>query len=219
MAYYFFLSGIPLPITPAKLNIKTPNKNKTVTLINEGEFNILKKKGLKEISFEALLPQTKYPFANYNLGVYDASTFILALKGLEALKKPFPFIVTRMTPSGKLLFYTSMMVSLEDYSLNEDAENGLDVMLNITLKEYQYHGTTLFKTITTALGSALSIVSKGRDSSSKVENKTYTVKENDTLWSIAKRELGDGEKLTDLIKLNKLSSFKDISTGQVLRLK
>ena len=220
MAYNFFLSAIPLPIAPAKLNIKTPSKNKTITLLNDGEFTILKKKGLKQISFEALLPQTKYPFANYNLGVYNATTFILALKGLEALKKPFPFIVTRTTPNGKVLFWTSMMVSLEDYELDEDAAAlGFDVMLKITLKEYQYSGTTIFKTITASAGAVLSVVSKARDSSSKEEKKTYTVKANDTLWSIAKRELGDGEKYKDLVKLNNLANVNKISIGQVLRLK
>ena len=123
MSYYFFLGpGLKLPIPPSELTIQTPSQNKTVTLINEGEVNILRKKGLKEISFEALLPQVKYPFASYDLGNYTATAGILALKALDAANVPFPFVVMRMTPNGKVLFFTSMLVTLEDYELYESAE-------------------------------------------------------------------------------------------------
>ena len=218
MAYYFFLGTLPLPITPGKLDIKTPSKNQTVTLVNEGEVSLLKKSGLKEISFEALLPQTKYPFANYNLGAYDATAFIAALKLLDASKIPFPFIVTRMTPKGKPLFFTSIMVTLEDYALKEDADNGLDVILDITLKEYKYYGTTTYKEVLDANGRKAIETSKARDTSSKKTAKTYTVKKGDTLWAIAKKELGDGQKYKDLAKLNNISNPNKIQIGQVIRL-
>ena len=51
MAYYFYLDDMMLPIPPAKMDIRIKNKNKTVSLINEGEINIIKAEGLKEISF------------------------------------------------------------------------------------------------------------------------------------------------------------------------
>ncbi len=216
--YTFWIGTMPLPITPGQLEIKTPSKNKTVTLINEGEVSLLKKSGLKEISFKALLPQTKYPFANYNLGAYDATAFIVALKALDASKIPFPFVVTRMTPKGKPLFFTSMMVTLEDYTLDEDSENGLDVILNITLKEYKYYGTTIFKEVVDAEGRKAMETTKTRDTASKVIPKTYTVKKGDTLWAIAKKELGDGQKYKDLAKLNNISNPNKIQIGQVIRL-
>ncbi|MBO5704550.1 MAG: LysM peptidoglycan-binding domain-containing protein [Alphaproteobacteria bacterium] len=216
--YTFWIGTMPLPITPGQLEIKTPSKNKTVTLINEGEVSLLKKSGLKEISFKALLPQTKYPFANYNLGAYDATAFIVALKTLDASKIPFPFVVTRMTPKGKPLFFTSMMVTLEDYTLDEDSENGLDVILNITLKEYKYYGTTIFKEVVDAEGRKAMETTKTRDTASKVIPKTYTVKKGDTLWAIAKKELGDGQKYKDLAKLNNISNPNKIQIGQVIRL-
>ena len=172
-----------------------------------------------------MLPQQSYPFANYSLGVYDASSFIVYLKGLVALKKPVPFIVTRMTPSGKLLFFTSFLVTIEDFDLVEDAENGLDVMCSINLKEYKFYGTNIVGSIgnsttllTGAAGGATTLITKSRDSSSKVINKTYKVKSGDTLWGIAKRELGDGEKYKDLAKLNNISNPNLIYPNQELRL-
>jgi len=65
MAYYFYLGEMLCPIAPSKLQLNVENNNKTVTLINEGEINILKQAGLTEISFDLLFPNVKYPFAKY----------------------------------------------------------------------------------------------------------------------------------------------------------
>ena len=67
MSYYFYLGDFMLPVPPPRMDIKVNNKNKTINLINEGEINIIKTPGLKEISFEALLPNANYPFADYSL--------------------------------------------------------------------------------------------------------------------------------------------------------
>ena len=45
--YDFYLGQCLLPVTPEKLDIRINNKNNTVSLINEGEINILKTAGLR----------------------------------------------------------------------------------------------------------------------------------------------------------------------------
>ena len=45
--YDFYLKKCLLPVTPQKLEIKINNANDTVTLINEGEINILKTAALR----------------------------------------------------------------------------------------------------------------------------------------------------------------------------
>ena len=42
---------LTLPITPSELTITNGSNNKTVTLINEGEVNILKLPSLTELEF------------------------------------------------------------------------------------------------------------------------------------------------------------------------
>ena len=74
--------------------------NKTVTLINEGEINILKKPGLTDIEFEAEIPQVKHPYAVYKNGFKDAGYFMDIFEGLKTGKKPFQFIVCRQTTRG-----------------------------------------------------------------------------------------------------------------------
>lgn len=141
MAYYFYMGKMLCPVAPSKLQLKIQNENKTLTLINEGEVNILKKAGLTDISFDLLLPNVKYPFATYKSGFVNAKVFLEQLEKMKTDKKPFQFIVTRTLPNGKMLFNTNMKVSLESYDIKEDSKEGFDVIVSIKLKQYKEFGT------------------------------------------------------------------------------
>ena len=121
--YDMYFDKCLFPVTPEKISIKINGNNKTVTLINEGEINILKKPGLTDIEFEAEIPQVKHPYAVYKNGFKDAGYFMDIFEGLKTGKKPFQFIVCRQTPVGKKLLNTNMKVSLEDYKITEEAKN------------------------------------------------------------------------------------------------
>ena len=55
MSYSCYLGGVEWP-TPAKLTVKIKGKNKTLTLLNEGEINFLRTPGLSEIVLPVTLP-------------------------------------------------------------------------------------------------------------------------------------------------------------------
>jgi hypothetical protein len=221
--YIFYLDGILVPITPSSITTKINNKNKVITLINDGDFNILKEEGLKEFTFDMCLPAYKYPFARGVL--LPINYYLNMLSFLKNSKKPFRFIVIREGAIGSSGYNTTILVSLENYEIKEDAGNGRDVVVSVTLKEYKNVNSTLFKYVNIgaqAIGAALSVATfistKTRDSSSKKSQRTYKVKEGDTLYIIAKKELGDANKCNFLKELNKLNSIHDIRVGQVIRL-
>lgn len=139
--YDFYLKKCLLPIAPEKLQVKINNANDTLTLINEGEINILKTPELTDIEFECRIPQVKYPFATYKSGFKGASYFLDYFESLKADKKPFQFIVSRTLPNGKVLFSTNMKVSMEDYKITEQAKDGFDLTVKIKLKQYRDYGT------------------------------------------------------------------------------
>lgn len=139
--YDFYLKDCLLPIAPDKLQIKVNNANDTLTLINEGEINILKTPELTDIEFECRIPQVKYPFAVYKSGFKGAPYFLSFFEGLKTGKKPFQFIVSRAMPNGKVLFSTNMKVSMEDYKITEQAKDGFDLTVKIKLKQYRDYGT------------------------------------------------------------------------------
>ena len=220
MAYEFYMGKMLCPVSPSKLQIKIKGQNKTLTLIDEGEVNILKKSGLSEISFELLLPNVKYPFATYKSGFVNAKYFLDEIEKMKAESKPFQFIVTRTFPSGKMLFDTNMKVTLESYDIEENAEQGFDVIVSVKLKQYREYGTKTC-TIINDSGKTTASVQNSRpaeNSPAPTTNKTYTVQKGDCLWNIAKKFYGNGAKYTVIYNANKdkIKNPNLIYPGQVL---
>ncbi|MBN5984878.1 LysM peptidoglycan-binding domain-containing protein [Clostridioides difficile] len=228
MAYDFYLDGVQLPIAPGKLEIKITNKNKTVDLINTGEVNILKKEGLSEISFEAEFTHNKLPF--YRGTFRDVQFFLSKLELLKTDCKPFQFIVSREL-GNKVLFNTNMKVSLEEYNIVEDADNGSDTKVAIKLKQYRDYSTKKLVPAPPKSDTGrpnVKIEPKRVDSVNAPSGKTYTVKAGDSLWSICQKQLGNGSLYKKVYELNKTMMDKankgkkvpkyTIYKGQVLKL-
>lgn len=220
MAYVFYLDTILLPIAPSKLQLKIANQNKTLTLINEGEINILKKAGLTSIDFDVLLPNVQYPFASYKNGFVGASFYLGEFERLKTDQAPFQFIVTRELPLGGSLYGTNIKVSLEDYKIKEEAKQGFDVVVSVVLKQYRDFGTKTcnitFANTTTQV--AVETVRETTNSPEPTTTQTYKVVSGDSLWAIAKKYYGNGSKYTVIANANsdKISNPNLIYPGQVL---
>lgn len=137
MAYNCYLFGVLMPETPGKLTLKIKGKNSTLTLLNEGEINILKSPGLTEITLPLTFPMLT--------GGHPPEYYLGLLEKAKTERQTTQFIMTRTSPAGKLLFDTNIKVSVEDYNIAENAENGLDVSVEVKLKQYRDYGT---KTVT-----------------------------------------------------------------------
>ena len=222
--YYVYLGkGLLLPVAPESLKMKINGKNETMTLINDGEINLIKTAGLTDISFECMLPQLqKYPFAVYTSGFKTASYYLEKIEALKTSLKPFQFIVSRMTPDGNNLFSTNIKCTLEDYTINEKAKNGFDVYVSLELKQYREYST---KTVEITIKQAKTTVKKTTTRSTSTSSSTtssssttYTVKKGDCLWNIAKKFYGSGSKYTVIYNANKdkISNPNLIYPGQVL---
>lgn len=144
--YLIFIGPALLPVTPAALTFSIGGNNKVVTLINDGEINIMHDPKLKEAAFDVLLPTRlgKYPFAFYTLGGLEATAFCKYFELLQQRKIPFPFIVAKMMP-GTIIpaGYEYMQAVIESYSKKEDASSGPDVAVSLTLREYREYATIL----------------------------------------------------------------------------
>ena len=219
--YDFYLDKCLLPIAPPKLTVKIANANETVTLMNEGEINVLKNAGLTDIEFECRIPQEKYPFAVYKSGFRGADYFLDYFESLKTGMKPFQFIVCRRHPDGKRLFDTNIKVSMEDYKVTEDAKNGFDVMVKVKLRQWRDYGT---KTVNIAFGMGKPKASATQQreavsSPAPAAAQTYTVAKGDCLWNIAKKFYGNGGKYTLIYDANKSvigGNPNRIYPGQVL---
>lgn len=215
--YDFYLDKCLLPVAPKKMQISINNGNKTINVINESQINQLKKAELTDIEFECMIPQVKYPFAVYKSGFKKASYFLDCFEKLKTSRKPFQFIVSRALPNGKVLFSTNMKVSLESYTITEQATDGFDLTVKIKLKQYRDYAT---KTVKLA-SKKKAAVKKKRPSETAPKVKTYKVVKGDCLWNIAKRFYGNGANYTVIYNANRKvigSNPNLIYPGQVLKI-
>ena len=199
--FYFKIDSdvLTFPLTPGALTINVGSKNKTITLINEGDINVLKSPSLIEVQFEARFPMRKYP---YSREVSNFETYYDKFKELKASKKSFRFIVARATPSGNTTWDTDLLMALEEFKITETAKEGDDVLISFKLKQYKEYGIKVLPS------SYLKPTTSTSDTTRPTENKSttssvYTVKSGDCLWNIAKAAYGDGSKYMTIYNANK----------------
>ena len=203
MAYDFYMGNTLLPVAPSKLQLKIGNANKTYTLINDGEINVLKTPGLTDIDLEVMLPFTEYSFAKYKDGFKPVEYFLGMFEEMKLSKEPFQFIVTRWLPNGKTLHGTNMKVSLEDYHIKEDSGDGFDTVVSISLKQYRDYGTKVCNIAFSGTKPTASVQAQRATSNNAPSGGTYTVQPGDCLWKIAAAYLGSGSSWSEIYNANK----------------
>ena len=214
----FYLDGMLLPVTPGALATRITNQNKTVSLLNGEEYTFPEKAGLTEFSFSFWLPKDR----ESHLRISDVSKreALNKLSQLKEAAKPFVFWIM-----GEPEEMRSPYVTLEEYSIEENAENGGDLLLQISLKEYRPLKTVTLK-VSPESGKVIAKEQKGTAkelSKALPKNagaKTHTVQKGETLSLIAKRYLGNSKKWRELYQRNQaiIKNPNRIYVGQVIRL-
>ena len=226
MAYCFFLDEMMIPVPPEKLTMEIKGRNRTVELINDGEINIIRSAGLTEISFDIRLPGTPRPYADYNssfgdsalsyvttklfgtnagsaLNYKSAEEYIEKIESLKTSKEPFSFVVTR--DSGNNTFSTSMQVTLEEYAIEESADEGFDVTIPVKLKQFKDYATKEVEVTTDANGNQTVNVKQNRRSVKSIAKEIRTGKEK-SIWEVVQRATNGTASWRDVMKYNNLTN-------------
>jgi LysM repeat protein len=218
VAYEVYIDDMLLPLPPEKIPIKYSGQNKTATLINGEEINMIRPPGLAEISLDVVIPQMDYPFAVWDGSFENAEDFLERLKELKEDGTTFEFIVIRDGPGNNSFFDTNMDVTLEDYKVSDDAKEGLDLIVSLSMKEYISYGTKIMNfVIVEDQEVPTTSESEPERQGTPPAAKTYTVAKGDCLWAIAKKQLGNGSRWQEIYNLNKdkISNPNVIYPGQV----
>ncbi|WP_045905912.1 LysM peptidoglycan-binding domain-containing protein [Clostridium botulinum] len=210
--------GFVLPVLPEKIEFDEDGNNKTYDIINLGEINTINKPKLMEISFESFFPKHKGPYVSSEQ-LFEPSFYIAKIREWRDKKQKIRFIFTGSPLEINDLF------TIENFKPSEEGGEVGDIHYSIELKRYKNYAAKKVVIVTpktAANQSAKKVIanSKATRPSNTNKPKTHTVSGNDTLWHIAKRYLGDGNKWPQIYNLNKdkIKNPNKIYSGQVLRL-
>ena len=209
MAYQVILNGMLLPVAPQKIEVKIKSKSETVTLIDGAEMDILKAPGLSEISFSAELPALPgRSYAVYENGFLPPGYYLQELERLAAGREAFPLILVRLLPDGTSLHNTKTLVSLGDYTITDDAGDGFDTSVKLSLRQYEQKTTYTARLTPTPDGGTRVEATKDRPVAPGAAVLTATVAAvaaGGTLWAAARQYLGDGARWKELAARNGLT--------------
>ncbi|MFC2429632.1 MAG: hypothetical protein ACFNO6_00355 [Anaeroglobus sp.] len=217
--YYMYIDRMEIPIPPPEMTTTVSGKNETIDLIGKGEVNILKPAGLTEVSFKFMLPNSNYPFNQSTLFKgRKAKYYIDELKKIKK-KGVIQFIMVRMSPKGSMLAMTNMKATLEDWSIEEAAEEGLDMYANVKLKKWKDWGAKRIEVTTDENGNAKGTVQSDRPTTNKEVPKSVKSGFGATLQQVVRTQLGNPDNLFAIAALNKIAVPALLTYGQLIKLK
>ncbi|WP_058301135.1 LysM peptidoglycan-binding domain-containing protein [Gorillibacterium timonense] len=182
-----------LPVNPEQISVKRVHGYEDVQVTQLGEYTVIGEAALKEYSFASFFPRDYHPgYCEYE-DLPDPWATVEKIEGWMKSRKPLRLDVTGTKLKG--------LVTLRSFQYSERAGNPGDIFYEMELKEYV---EVQFRQVeTSGSGKAVVVTGKGRPDTRKPPA-SYIVIPGDTLWKIAQRTLGNGDRWREVYAANEL---------------
>lgn len=205
MTLSFGSSVIRIPVLPEKLAVKSPGKNEAATVLELGEINRIRQRGLRQVSWESHFPAHKAPYVT-GWENRSPADYVRGIEDWRDTRESGRFSITGTDLN------INMAVAVEDFSYEERGGEVGDIYYSLTLKEWKDYSA-----VTVSLPAPKRAVKSKPKRSGKpaaASSKTHTVVKGDCLWAIAQKYYGDGSKYPQLYQKNKATiDGKNKGTG------
>lgn len=135
--YHFYLGDMELPMAPERYALCLPKRSEVMRLADGSEVSIARPCGLREISFEVLLPYfADSPLIKDGVEIQRPIYYLKRLAEWAAEGKARRLIIYRTLPDGTEIFNTNMAVDLLGYDVLESADLGFDIKVAVQLREH-----------------------------------------------------------------------------------
>jgi len=175
---------IQIPVNPQTIGYESSNNFEDIVLASGDEKTIIGGRNLKPFTIESFFPARRVSY----MATSKFSSPMGYVKRFEKWsldKKVLQLLVTGTNINHR--------VTIRSFKWNENGGAVGDIDYALELKEYKPISYSAIKVVTSKKGSSSSKTSK-RPTSQKQMPKTHIVKTNESLWTIAKKYYGDGNK-------------------------
>ncbi|BCK01407.1 LysM peptidoglycan-binding domain-containing protein [Anaerocolumna chitinilytica] len=193
-----------LPVLPSDFEITEAFKNTSVDITNYGEVNLIGKKALATTNISSFFPKQKYNFVAY--------------KDFPTPKECVDLIKSWMDSPVRLIITgtTNMLVTIESFNYSRKDGTG-DIYYSMELKQYRIPKLKTKKVSSIDKHTTQIIKPVSSRETKSVKTTTVTVKQGDTLASIAKRTTGSSSNAKAIANQNNLSYPSRLTAGQHIR--
>lgn len=207
--------GFSVPVLPEKIELSESGTNKTYDVINLGEVNTIGKPKLTDISFESFFPKNKGRYVSTE-ELFEPIVYIKKIKEWRDANQKIRFILTGDGIQINDLF------TIESFKFWEESGQVGDIYYSLDLKRYKNYATKKVAVIHHVSAASVPVVKSEvpQRPVEKVQSKTHTVVRGDTLFFIAKKYLGNGNRWREIYNLNRdvIKVPEKIYPGQVFKL-
>lgn len=189
-----------LPILPPSFELSVNNINQVININEIGEINLIGKSGLKKITIESFFPAIEYNFVEYK-GYPNPQECIKLIEKWRLSQRPIRLIITE-TPINDAF-------AIEEFTYSQKDATG-DIYFKLELKEYKF--------LTVPVVQSQNTVYESTEVTREVKqvDSEYIIKEEDTLWEIAKKLTGNGMNYKIIIEKNNIKNPDIIYPGMKL---
>ncbi|KAK9679505.1 LysM domain [Popillia japonica] len=175
---------IILPVAPEEIEITVPGNNEVVDVIGTGEVKIIRKPGLATFQIESFIPDDE-----------DGEDFIEEIQDWQKSGKSGEFTASELG--------INMDVAIDDFVYSRRAGEEDRVYYTLSLSEYRPYGAKILVIKAEENTTEAAPAGEPRVDNAEPVQQTYTVKNGDCLWAIAKRLTGNGANWPELYNENR----------------
>lgn len=198
--YHMFLimnnKDYEIPVLPESLTVKSPGKNETATIVKLGDVNILRKKGLREMTWESHFPANDAPYVTGRNALAPIE-YVRAIQEARDAEKPIRFLIIGTDLDINIL------MGIEDFTYEEYGGEVGDIYYVLKLREWKEYSAKRISLPAPAVKVAVVAPVARSGSPPKPQTKTHTVVAGDSLWAIAKKYYNDGSQYPKIYESNK----------------
>ena len=203
--------GFRLPINPEKVDVSASGDGEEYTIAKLGKVNIPKDVELEEYSLESFFPLEP---SHYSLTEHKKPQYYIdTLNRWRKEKLAIRYIYVNGS------FAINELVTIENFNYNESDGSG-DVYFNISLKKYVSFAPKKMIVVKKKPSKTVAKKNTKPRQNTKPKPKVYALVKGDSLWKVAQKFLGRGNRYPEIAKLNgiKSSDYRRLPIGLKVKL-